>query len=179
MKNIDAIYENFKVEDFSAVDPKGLAAYHKKNFHHLARSMPLKNDEFFTDQYWKGQQSRYVEARDAGTECRWILADNGKVFGTIVFDQIIKGPLQACCLGYGIDKDYEGLGLMKKALKLSISALIKEHDLNRIMANYEPSNIRSGNLLKSLGFEREGYARKYLRLNGEWKDHILTSLIMD
>ena len=179
MKNIDAIYESFKVEDFSVVDPMLLAAYYKKNFHHLAHSMPLKNNDFFTSQYWKSQQSRYVEARDAGRECRWILADKGKVIGTIAFDQILKGPLQACYLGYGIDKDYQGLGLMKKALKLSISAIIKEHNLNRIMANYEPSNIRSGNLLKSLGFEREGYARKYLRLNGEWKDHILTSLILD
>ena len=36
-----------------------------------------------------------------------------------------------------------------------------------------------GKLLRQLGFEREGYARKYLLLNGVWKDHILTSYIND
>lgn len=44
------------------------------------------------------------------------------------------------------------------------------------MANYMPHNRRSGNVLKSLGFNIEGYARDYLYINGYWEDHILTSL---
>lgn len=45
------------------------------------------------------------------------------------------------------------------------------------MANYIPSNIRSENVLQKLGFEKEGYAKKYLKINGLWQDHILTSLV--
>ncbi len=45
------------------------------------------------------------------------------------------------------------------------------------MANYVPTNERSGRLLRRLGFTVEGYARDYLCLNGTWQDHILTSLI--
>ena len=48
--------------------------------------------------------------------------------------------------------------------------------MHRIMANYMPHNMRSGNLLAKLGFEREGYARQYLQINGEWRDHVLTAL---
>jgi [ribosomal protein S5]-alanine N-acetyltransferase len=49
--------------------------------------------------------------------------------------------------------------------------------LSRIMANHRPENTRSANLLAKLGFEREGLARAYLRINGAWADHVLTSLI--
>ena len=41
------------------------------------------------------------------------------------------------------------------------------------MASYLPRNDRSGVLLKRLGFEIEGKARAYLRINGRWEDHIL------
>ena len=68
---------------------------------------------------------------------------------------------------------------MTKALQFCLSYIIKDLNLNRVMANYIPENLRSGKLLRQLGFEREGYARKYLLLNGVWKDHILTSYIND
>ncbi|KTA85439.1 hypothetical protein [Aeromonas salmonicida] len=35
----------------------------------------------------------------------------------------------------------------------------------------------SAALLEHLGFEREGYARDYLMINGRWEDHILTALL--
>jgi ribosomal-protein-alanine N-acetyltransferase len=44
------------------------------------------------------------------------------------------------------------------------------------MANYIPTNERSGLLLKRLGFAVEGYARDYLLINGQWRDHVLTAL---
>jgi ribosomal-protein-alanine N-acetyltransferase len=43
------------------------------------------------------------------------------------------------------------------------------------MANYMPTNKRSGNLLERLGFTVEGYAKDYLLINGSWRDHLLTS----
>lgn len=49
--------------------------------------------------------------------------------------------------------------------------------MHRIMANYMPHNQRSGNLLTRLGFEREGYAKKYLLIDGTWQDHVLTALM--
>jgi ribosomal-protein-alanine N-acetyltransferase len=40
-----------------------------------------------------------------------------------------------------------------------------------------PANTRSARLLEKLGFEKEGFARRYLYINGRWEDHVLTSLI--
>jgi ribosomal-protein-alanine N-acetyltransferase len=45
------------------------------------------------------------------------------------------------------------------------------------MANYMPRNDRSGRLLGRLGFEKEGYAKRYLKIEGLWEDHVLTAKI--
>jgi ribosomal-protein-alanine N-acetyltransferase len=68
---------------------------------------------------------------------------------------------------------------MYEILKSSITHVFHVLKLHRIMANYIPDNIRSGKLLEKLGFKREGLAESYLKINGEWQDHVLTSLISD
>ena len=83
----------------------------------------------------------------------------------------------ACHMGFGIAKAYEGRGLMKSLCLEAIDFAFQDLGLNRIMANYVPSNERSGKLLASLGFVIEGRAARYLKINGVWQDHVLTSLI--
>ena len=50
-------------------------------------------------------------------------------------------------------------------------------NLHRIMANHLPTNVRSANLLRRLGFVPEGYARDYLLIAGRWQDHVLFSMM--
>jgi len=66
---------------------------------------------------------------------------------------------------------------MREALASALAYVFGELRLHRVMAAYVPTNERSGRLLKSLGFEVEGYAREYLLLDGVWRDHVLTSRI--
>ena len=65
---------------------------------------------------------------------------------------------------------------MSEAVKRTIEYMFEEQNIHRIMANYMPSNTRSAKLLQTLGFTIEGLAKKYLLINGQWEDHILTSL---
>jgi [ribosomal protein S5]-alanine N-acetyltransferase len=65
---------------------------------------------------------------------------------------------------------------MFEALTAAIAFAFDVLRLHRIMANYIPGNERSGKLLRRLGFNMEGYARDYLLIDGEWRDHILTAL---
>ncbi len=66
---------------------------------------------------------------------------------------------------------------MRESLTVAIQHVFRDIGLHRIMANYRPENTRSEHLLASLGFEKEGLARSYLKINGSWADHVLTSLI--
>ena len=98
------------------------------------------------------------------------------IVGTINFTQIFRGPFHACYLGYSIAERWEGHGLMREGLEAAIAYAFDELRLHRIMANYVPTNERSGGLLRRLGFVVEGYARDYLYIDGAWRDHVLTAL---
>lgn len=65
---------------------------------------------------------------------------------------------------------------MFEALQAAIRYMQRQQNIHRIMANYMPHNQRSGALLARLGFEKEGYAKDYLLIDGRWQDHVLTAL---
>ncbi len=67
--------------------------------------------------------------------------------------------------------------MMTQIVRHAIDYAFNNLRLNRISANYMPRNTRSARLLQKLGFEKEGYARRYLHINGRWEDHILTALL--
>jgi ribosomal-protein-alanine N-acetyltransferase len=99
------------------------------------------------------------------------------VLGIVAFSNIVRGPLHSCFLGYALAERQQGKGLMTEALRLGIRYMFDEMHLHRISANYLPHNTPSAAVLKRLGFTVEGYARDYLRIDGRWQDHILTSLL--
>jgi ribosomal-protein-alanine N-acetyltransferase len=51
--------------------------------------------------------------------------------------------------------------------------------LHRVEAACIPTNAASMRLLEKAGFEREGYARQYLCINGAWQDHVLYARLAD
>ena len=58
-----------------------------------------------------------------------------------------------------------------------IAHAFKVLELNRVMANYMPANQRSGLLsCKSCGFAEEGYAKKYLKINGRWEESYINGV---
>ncbi|PIQ43755.1 MAG: hypothetical protein COV52_04750 [Gammaproteobacteria bacterium CG11_big_fil_rev_8_21_14_0_20_46_22] len=68
---------------------------------------------------------------------------------------------------------------MSEALRAVIAFVFEEQKLHRLMANYRPENKRSEAVLSNLGFEKEGFAKAYLYLDGAWRDHVLTALVND
>ena len=99
-----------------------------------------------------------------------------RLIGAVSLSNIVLGPFRACYLGYQLDRAFEGRGLMHEALTATIRFAFDELRLHRIMANYVPTNDRSGRVLRRLGFVIEGYAHDYLFIGGCFRDHILTAL---
>lgn len=100
-----------------------------------------------------------------------------QVIATCSISNIVHGVFQSCHLGYSVDKSFEGQGRMRELVQYTIDYVWAELKLHRIIANHMPENKRSKALLKRLGFEREGYAKRFLQIDGEWEDHVLNSLI--
>jgi ribosomal-protein-alanine N-acetyltransferase len=121
------------------------------------------------EQAWADDQAyRFVLApRDAGAD---------ELLGHVNLTEVVRGPLQACNLGFGLDAAQVGQGLMREALAAVIAFAFEVKRLHRIAANHLPSNERSARTLRALGFVPEGYARDYLFVGGAWRDHVLTAL---
>lgn len=99
------------------------------------------------------------------------------VIASCSITNIVRGVFQSCHMGYSVDRNYEGKGKMRKLAQHTIDYAFDELKLHRVIANHMPTNSRSEALLRRLGFEREGYAKRFLQINGEWEDHVLNSLI--
>lgn len=153
-----------------------VADYFLRNKDHLRRWEPPRPDGFTTEAFWRERlaQSRIEMLQEQAV--RFFLLREGRVVGAANFTNIVRGPFQACFLGYQIDGQLEGQGYMSEALRAAIAWVFSELGLHRIMANHLPENVRSGALLKKLGFAVEGYARDYLYIDGAWRDHVLTAL---
>jgi ribosomal-protein-alanine N-acetyltransferase len=140
---------------------------------------PLRADEFFTLPAVEQRLAVMEQQMANGSALHLLLRGRltGAMLGECNFTNIVRGPFQACFLGFSIGSRYEGRGLMHEALSAAIDHVFSQYRLHRIMANHRPENLRSGKLLAKLGFEREGLARAYLKINGTWADHVLTSRI--
>ena len=55
--------------------------------------------------------------------------------------------------------------------------IFNELDLHRIEAACLETNEGSLNVLKKNNFSMEGRARKYLKINGKWQDHLIFSCL--
>ncbi|ACY58708.1 ribosomal-protein-alanine acetyltransferase [Yersinia pestis D182038] len=119
-----------------------------------------------------------MELQKQGSAYYFILLDpeEKEVRGVANFSNVLRGSFHACFLGYSLGERWQGQGLMFEALQPLIRYMQRQERMHRIMANYMPHNHRSGNLLARLGFEREGYAKDYLMIDGQWRDHVLTAL---
>lgn len=156
-----------------------MVEFRQDNRLHLESWEPRRPPEFFTEGFWEIQlRLALKDFRDGVSACFAILsADEDEVFGVCNYTGIVRGTFQSCHLGYALSHRHEGAGIMYEALSLTNDYIFRDLGLHRIMAGYLPHNDRSRRLLERLGFEKEGFARKYLKINGHWEDHVLTSLI--
>lgn len=154
--------------------------YFEENREHLAPWWPPLPADFYTESYWRErlEKARADFKRDQAMHLVIFEREQptGRVVGVCNFSSFIRGAFHACYLGYSIARRVEGRGMMREALQAAIRYVFDELRLHRIMANYLPTNERSGLLLRRLGFSVEGYARDYLLINDHWRDHVLTSL---
>ncbi|KKC98889.1 alanine acetyltransferase [Photobacterium halotolerans] len=170
---------NTKLEILPVADAALLLKYYTDNQAHLAPWEPVRDENYLTLSNWQLMLENAQTAFEQGSEYRFVALnqDRTEVMGVCNFTGVARGAFQACYLGYSISEKYQGQGLMQEVLTAAIDYMFQTVGLNRIIANYMPANERSAGVLKKLGFEQEGYARRYLKIAGQWEDHVLTAKI--
>jgi ribosomal-protein-alanine N-acetyltransferase len=156
-----------------------MVEYETNNKQHLSQWEPLRSTNYFSETETEIRVLNNYLNFQSGNSLHLVgrLKGSKSIVCVCSFTNIVHGVFQACNLGYSIDEQYQGKGLMFDMLQTSIEYVFAELDLHRIMANFISSNIRSEKLLKRLEFEQEGLAKSYLKIADSWQDHVLTSKI--
>ncbi len=149
-----------------------------KSFH--SRWSPVREPGFYTLEGQRRIIQREIEQEKNDEGLRlWILSCDrtkrvtaGIILGNISLSQIIHGHFQSAFLGYQMDYRYINNGYATEALQAMLKIAFTQMKLHRIEANIMPENEASRAVTKNLGFTEEGLAKMYLRINGNWEDHI-------
>ncbi len=99
--------------------------------------------------------------------------------GGISMSNVARGIRLSCSLGYWIGEKYARQGYMTDAVRVILGFAFDQLRLHRVEAGCVPTNEASRDLLRKVGFQEEGYARKYLSINGAWHDHLLFAMVSD
>ena len=99
------------------------------------------------------------------------LREDGRLAGMFNISEIVRRAFQSAYVGYGGIAGLEGQGYMTEGMGLVLDHAFGELALHRLEANIQPGNTASIALVRRCGFVREGFSEKYLRIDGEWRDH--------
>lgn len=154
-----------------------LQAYYLENKDHLAPWEPARDESYYAAASMRDLVTERHRQYQEKTAVHLCAIDDGRMVAECNFTNIVRGPFQACNLGFSVAKEREGCGIMTGVVEQGIQIMFSEYRLHRIEASYMPRNVRSPRVLERCGFVREGFARAYLKIAGQWEDHVLTALV--
>jgi ribosomal-protein-alanine N-acetyltransferase len=158
-------------------DAATLATLVRENWDFLAPFEPERAPEYFTAQGQREVLARLLAEHTAGRVVPCVIEHEGTVVGRITVSGIVRGPLQSGDVGYFVAQAVNGRGVATAAVAELLGTAFAEAPaglgLHRLQAGTLLSNSASQAVLQRNGFERIGVARRYLRINGSWQDHVL------
>ncbi|MEU8814132.1 GNAT family protein [Actinoplanes sp. NPDC048796] len=160
-------------------DAAEIAALLRANRAFLTPWEPVRPEEFFTDQGQRRLITETLRQYEGGATLPHVIVDDGRIVGRIMLTGIARGPFQSCHLGYWVAEAANGRGLASAAVGRIAGLAFGELGLHRVEAGTLVHNAASQRVLERNGFRRYGLAPRYLRIAGEWQDHVLFQLLAD
>ena len=112
----------------------------------------------------------------AGATYPFAIEVDGQFAGQVTVNNIVRGSAQFASVGYWIDREYAGRGVMPRAVALVIDHCFSSAGLHRIEIAIRPENSNSLRVVEKLGLREVGYAPKFLHIDGDWRDHRLYAI---
>lgn len=131
------------------------------DYHHPWSTAPINEEQF----------NAFLAKNETNNNKSFLVLFNNKIAGVINLNEIVYGCFKSAYLGYYSVKQFAGKGIMYEGMRLVIDYAFNDLGLHRLEANIQPENFKSINLVKKLGFIKEGFSPKYLYINNNWCDH--------
>ncbi len=101
---------------------------------------------------------------------------DGQLVGQLTLGNVVRGSLRSAWVGYWVESAAAGGGIATGAVALAVDHAFGPVGLHRVEATVRPENAASLRVLAKLGFRDEGLLRRYLEVDGDWRDHQLLAL---
>lgn len=106
-----------------------------------------------------------------GQAMPFALEVDGRFRGQLTVSSIVRGSAQFATVGYWIDRDVAGRGLVPRAVALAVDHCFTAGGLHRVEVAVRPENSNSLRVVEKLGLHEVGLAPRYLHIDGDWRDH--------
>lgn len=96
--------------------------------------------------------------------------------GQLTVSNIVGGSARWAQIGYWVDQRHAGRGVMPTAVAMAVDHCLFQAGLHRVEVAIRPENTASLRVVEKLGLEEYGYGRRYLHIDGAWRDHRLFAI---
>ncbi len=143
--------------------------------------IPTPPSDRYSRRRFLEQVRRAKRESQTGTYFRFGIfrAVDDRLAGAITASGVHYGAMWSCYVGYWIGAEFAGQGLIPEALCLLFDYLFMEVALHRVQISIMPQNAPSRRVVEKLGLRDEGIALRYLKIAGDWRDHIRYAILSE
>jgi ribosomal-protein-alanine N-acetyltransferase len=127
----------------------------------------------------KGSIRSLLAAARAGQGLPFVIETEGRLAGQLNVSGLSYGSLSSATIGYWVGEGFAGRGLTPTAVALATDHVFFTVGLHRMEICIRPENVASLRVVEKLGFRYEGLRRRYIHINGDWRDHFCFALTVD
>ena len=135
-------------------------------------SMPGTWNQRHSTAEWPGRWMLLRSAARRGAALPFAITVDGRLAGHVMIGNVVREPLLSGYVGYWCDRELTGGGVTTAAVALAVDHCFGTVGLHRLEATVRPENLASRRVLEKLGFREEGLFRRYLDVDGDWRDHL-------
>jgi ribosomal-protein-alanine N-acetyltransferase len=159
----------------AATDSAPLAALYRANRDYLAPFEPIRDEAFFTSDGQAARITTLLAEHAQGRAYPYVIEAAGRITVT----NVSRGPFCSGSLGYWVATERTGRGVAMRAVLTVLDDCFTTHELHRLEAATLVDNLASQAVLRRTGFTLIGRVPRYLRIAGEWRDHLLFQRLSD
>ncbi|MDJ1113166.1 GNAT family N-acetyltransferase [Microbacterium dauci] len=122
---------------------------------------------------------RLLQQHRDGTGIPLVMEYDGEVAGQLNVWGIARGSLSSATIGYWVGERFAGRGITPTSVALATDLCFDELRLHRMEICIRPENAKSLRVVEKLGFRYEGLRRRYIHIDGDWRDHYAFALVRE
>lgn len=127
----------------------------------------------------KGSIRSLLAAARSGAGLPFVIETEGRLAGQLNVSGMTYGSLASATIGYWVGAGFAGRGLTPTAVALAADHVFFSVGLHRMEICIRPENAPSLRVVEKLGFRYEGLRRRYIHINGDWRDHFCFALTVE